>query len=257
MSSVSLFAFFLLSHFVLLPSAEEEKSIHPNCPSFQCGKFSTIGFPFAKSSHPRCGLLTVNCDETTPTIQLPLGRRSTRPYEVISISHINTTQYIRVKDLSLWEYLNTNKCEYLLVFTNFTLPNSPFMSFKLITPIQTLFKCNRTLRFTSPRNTKKMRCGDYKIYHTHSNKASQSFPSGCSTIQLPVQEHSHKDELIITAEFELEVHVSDACSSCYSRGGLCKLIGNRGKFHCNITEKDIDNGITQKGLYLHIYSKCM
>ncbi|KAK7859852.1 hypothetical protein CFP56_002216 [Quercus suber] len=91
-----------------------------------------------------------------------------------------------------------------------------------------------------------MRCGNHKIYHTHSNKASQSFPSGCSTIQLPVQEHSHKDELIITAEFELEVHVSNACSSCYSRGGLCKLIGNKGKFHCNITEKDIDIGITQK-----------
>ncbi|KAK4607920.1 hypothetical protein RGQ29_001654 [Quercus rubra] len=174
MSSVSLFAFFLLSHFVLLPSAEEEKSIHPNCPSFQCGKFSTIGFPFAKSSHPRCGLLTVNCDETTPTIQLPLGRRSIRPYEVISISHINTTQYIRVKDLSLWEYLNTNKCEYLLVFTNLLSQFSIYV-FKLITPIQTLLNAIALFVFTSPRNTKKMRCGDYKIYHTHSNKASQSF----------------------------------------------------------------------------------
>ena len=32
----------------------------------------------------------------------------------------------------------------------------------------------------------------------------------------------------------LEVHVSDVCSSCYSREGLCEL-DNKGKFHCTIT----------------------
>ena len=101
-----------------------------------------------------------------------------------------------------------------------------------------------------------MRCGDYKIYHTHSNKASQSFPFGCSTIQLPVQEHSHEAELNMTAEYDLEVRVSEACSRCYSRGGLCEL-DNKGEFNCTVTEeafrKGIDIGITQKFLFLHTH----
>ena len=50
----------------------------------------------------------------------------------------------------------------------------------------------------------------------------------------------------------LEVHVSDVCSSCYSRGGLCE-VDNKGKFHCTITEKGIEIGITQKFLVLHTY----
>nr|POE64381.1 hypothetical protein CFP56_12427 [Quercus suber] len=87
-----------------------------------------------------------------------------------------------------------------------------------------------------------MSCGDYNIYYTHSNEAAQSFPSGCSTIQLPVQEnYSHKAELNITAEFDLEVRVSDACSRCYSRGGLCEL-DKKGEFNCTVTEEAFQKG---------------
>ena len=50
----------------------------------------------------------------------------------------------------------------------------------------------------------------------------------------------------------LEVHVSDVCSSCYSRGGLCEL-DNKGKFHCTITEKGIEIGITQVFGPTHIH----
>ncbi|KAM3692980.1 hypothetical protein ACJW31_08G130300 [Castanea mollissima] len=93
-----------------------------------------------------------------------------------------------------------------------------------------------------------MSCGDYNIYYTHSNEASQSFPSGCSTIQLPVQEHySHKAELNITAEFDLEVRVSDACSRCYSRGGLCEL-DKKGEFNCTITEKAFQKATSFAGI---------
>ncbi|XP_075636337.1 LEAF RUST 10 DISEASE-RESISTANCE LOCUS RECEPTOR-LIKE PROTEIN KINASE-like 2.4 [Castanea sativa] len=241
MASVFLFVFFLLSHFVLLHSAEEVQRKLQNCSPFQCGKFGNIGFPVTNIPPPFCGLLPVICDQTAPTIQLPQGPWSGRPYEVINISYTNyTTQTIRIRDLSLWEYLNTSKCEYLI---NFTLPNSPLISFKLTTPNQTLIKCSRTLNITSPTNLEYMSCRDYNIYYTHSNEASQSFPSGCSTIQLPVQEHySHKAELNITAEFDLEVHVSDACSRCYSRGGLCEL-DKKGEFNCTVTEKAFQKGI--------------
>lgn len=229
MATVFLFVFFVLSHLVLLLSAEEEKRNAQSCSSFQCGKFGMIGFPFRlnKIRYYNCGFLPVNCDQTPPTIQLPLGF-SKGAYEVINISYTNTTQSTLVKDLSLSEYLNTNKCEYL---TNFSLPKSPFISFKLTTPNRNLFKCNRTLDSNSYKKFKYMNCGDHNFYYSHSNESTPSIISSqCSIIQLPVKEHSDNNELNLTAEFELEVHVSDACSSCRGRGGICC---GKGKFNCH------------------------
>ncbi|KAM3692977.1 hypothetical protein ACJW31_08G130100 [Castanea mollissima] len=219
MASVSLFAFFVLSHLVLLHSAEEEgKRENPDCRHFQCGKLGNISFPFTKIPPPFhfCGL-HVKCDEPHPMIQLTPGDWwSERRYEVINISYTNTTPHIRVKDHRLLEYLTTNKCENL---DNFTLPNSSLISFKLTTPNRTLFKCNRALHSTSPRNFKKIICGDYNIYYSPSNEASWSFLPECTTIQLPVNETSHEDELNLIAEFDLELHVSEDCSSCYGKEG--------------------------------------
>jgi hypothetical protein len=47
----------------------------------------------------------------------------------------------------------------------------------------------------------------------------------------PTKEHPDKDELfsLLSAEFDLEVHVSDACSSCHARGGLCEVLDEEGK----------------------------
>ena len=247
MASVPLFVFFFLSHLVLLHSAEaEEKRKWPDClPLFQCGKFGTIGFPFINSSHPsRCGLLPVNCDGTPPTIQLPVGL-SVKPYEVINISYTDSRQSIRIKDFSLFKYFLTDKCEYL---TDFTLPNSPLISFKLTTPIKTLFKCNRILDDTSPRDFKYRSCGDYNIYYS-----SPRFASQCSIIQTPVIENAVKDEVNLTAVYSLEIHVSDACSSCYSREGLCRL-DHKGKFRCAIAKKGIDIGILQNILVLQLHT---
>ena len=70
---------------------------------------------------------------------------------------------------------------------------------------------------------------NYNFYYSPLNKASQSSPSGCLPIQLPVNETSNKDELNLIAEFDLELHVSDDCSSCHFKEG-----------------KGIDIGITQK-----------
>ena len=240
MASVSLFVFFVLSHLVLLHSAEKEKKReNPFCLPFQCGKLGNISFPFTKIPFRSqfCGLMHVKCDEPHPTIKLPLDdQRRERRYEVINISHTITTQHIRVKDLWLLEYLNTNKCENL---ANFTFPHSPSIPLKPTTPSRTLFKCNRTLHSTPHRNFKNVTCRDnYNFYYSPLNEASQSSPSGCSSIQLPVNESSHKDELNLTAEFDLELHVSGNCSRCHGEG------------------KGIDNGITQKcfGAHTHVHS---
>ncbi|KAK4607918.1 hypothetical protein RGQ29_001652 [Quercus rubra] len=232
MACVSLFVFFLLTHLLLLHSAEEVNRTVPNCSPFQCGKLGIIGFPFTDSSNPICGLLPVKCDEIPPTIQLGWNRG---PYEVINISYTNTTLFTRIKDLLLSNALNTQKCESV---TNFTLPNSPFISFKLTTPSQTLFKCNSTLGIASPRNFTYRSCGVYSLYYSHLNDNSQCFPAQCSIIQLPRKKHSDKDALfsLLSAEFELEVNVSEACSSCYSGGGHCELEQN-GEFQCAIAKK--------------------
>ena len=234
MASVSLFVFFVLSHLLLLHSAiEEGKRENPYCRHFQCGKLGNISFPFTKIPSPSqfCRLMQVVCDETPPMILLPLGVQSERRYEVLNISYTDTIQHIRVKDHFLLEYLKSNKCPY---FDNFAFPNFPFISFK---PNRTLFKCN--LNITAPRNFKKMTCRRYNIYYSPSNEASQNLSSECSTIQLPVNETSHKDELNLIAEFDLELHVSDDCSSCHGKEG-----------------KGIDIGITQKcfDAHTHVHS---
>ncbi|KAK9999686.1 hypothetical protein SO802_019289 [Lithocarpus litseifolius] len=151
-------------------------------------------------------------------IHLPLGDPwSDRRYEVKNISYTNTTPHIRVKDYSILEYLKTNKCENL---ENFAFPHSPIIFFKLITPNRTLFKCNTTLHITPHRNFKSVTCRDHSnFYYSPLNEASQSSPSGCLPIQLPVNETSHKDELNLIAEFDLELHVSDDCSSCHGKEG--------------------------------------
>ena len=211
---------------------------------FQCGKVGTIGFPFTNGSQPSCGLLPINCDGTPPTIQLPVGL-SVKPYEVINISYTDSRQSIRIKDFSLFKYFFTDKCEYL---TDFTLPNSPLISFKLTTPIKTLFKCNRILDDTSPRDFKYRSCGDYNIYYS-----SPRFASLFSIIQTPVIENAVKDEVNLTAVYSLEIHVSDACGSCYSREGLCRL-DHKGKFRCAIAKKGIDIGILQNILVLQLHT---
>ena len=235
MACVSLFVFFLLSHLFLLHSAEGVNKTLPNCSPFQCGKFGIIDFPFTNSSQPFSFLLPIKCDEKPPTIQLGLSRGQ---YEVINISYTNTKQSTRIKDPLLYNDLVNQNCESL---TNFTIPNSPFISFKLTTPSLTLFKCNRTLGITSPRNFTNTSCGDYNLYYSHLSDNSPSFPSECSIIQLPKKEHSDNDTLfsILSAEFDLEVHASDACSRCYGGAGLCVLDKN-GKFQCVIAEKGID-----------------
>ena len=230
MASLSLFVFFVLSHLLLLHSAEGENRIPPNCSSFPCGNLGIIGFPFFNSKNLNCdGLLAVDCEGKPPTIQLDLGGRQ---YEVIKISYTNTTQSTtRIKDPLLWDYWYAKKCESV---TNLTFPSSPSISFEITSPNQTLFKCNHNPPITPLPNFKNVSCDDpYNIYYSHSNHSSPTSLSECSIIQLPQNEHPDEHEPF-GAEFDLEVHVSDACSSCHARGGLCEaLVGeDKRKFYC-------------------------
>ncbi|KAM4084466.1 hypothetical protein ACB094_08G134600 [Castanea mollissima] len=219
MASVSLFVFFVLSHLVLLHTAGEEEREHPSCVSFQCGKFRNIRFPFTENPPPGalpiCGLMLEKCNETSPMIHLPLylpWAWSVRKYEVLDFSYTDTTPHIRVKDPFL-EGLKSNICNYI---NNFALPNSLSISFKLTTSSRTLLKCNHDRQIPPPKNLIQS-CGDYDIFYRPSNEAPWSFHPNCTTIQLPVNETSHDDELNLIAEFGLELHVSDDCSRCHGK----------------------------------------
>ena len=72
----------------------------------------------------------------------------------------NATISIRVKDQVFQEHLNRHRCDLL---SNLSLPNSTYISTEITSPIQTLFKCNHTLNFTTSRNLKNRSCGDYII----------------------------------------------------------------------------------------------
>jgi hypothetical protein len=237
MASVSLFVFFVLSHLLLLHSAEEAKKYgYPsNCPPFCCGKLGSIEFPFSDNIHPDCGFCIVNCDEISPTIQLGIDGRS---YDVIKISQSNTT--ISVKDQVFQEHLNLRRCELL---SNLTFPKSTSISFEITTPNQTLFKCKHTLNFTTPRNFKNKSCGDYNIYYSQSNNTSPSFPSECSIIQLTKKRSPLEVDLfaLLTVDFDLEVHVSDDCISCYHSNGQC--LQNKGKFYCATATATAEKGM--------------
>nr|POE92937.1 hypothetical protein CFP56_79200 [Quercus suber] len=149
----------------------------------------------------------------------------------MNISQSNTSYAtIRVKDRVLQEHLNLRRCKLL---DTLTFPNSPFLSFEITTPNQTLFKCKRTLNLTLPRNFKNTSCNDYNIYYSHSNHTSPSFPPECSIIQLPKSGTSPDDAdlyALLTADFNLEVHVSRDDTSFFNRVGQCQYSG--GKFNC-------------------------
>ena len=63
----------------------------------------------------------------------------------------------------------------------------------------------------------------------------------------------HKDER--NFEFLLEWHVSDDCSRCHDKGGLCNIHLDR-KFYCDLGREGIDIEITQKcfDAHTHVHS---
>jgi hypothetical protein len=252
MASVFLFVFFALSNLQLLHSAEEVRYTQ-KCLPFNCGHLGMIGFPFAKTESPECGVFTVDSGDQYSTIQREGGGRR---YEVKNISQDNT---IRIRDTELAEHLNFSRCESL---TNLTFPNSSFISFEIATPNQTLFKCKCTLAISPPKYFYNMSCYDSNIYFTISNDSFPTSLSGCSIILLTMNPLLYQGALyysaedlfsLLTAEFDLGVRISDECYRCYNRGGQRKP-GDNGKLKCGGAHKVIDlAGITRPYLFqIHV-----
>jgi hypothetical protein len=177
MASVFLFVFFLLSHLVLLQSAKEEVRSAHIC---RCEDLDMTGFPYTNMSKPECGYFKVYCrDDKYPvaTIQLEKGGKR---YQFLGTSQNNA---LHIVDIEPWKHLGSQRCKS---FTNLSFPNPSLISFEIVTPIQTFFKCNSTTPDTpSPAFFERMNCKDFSIYYNNSLGTVPKFLSRCSIIHLP------------------------------------------------------------------------
>ncbi|KAF5442368.1 hypothetical protein F2P56_035031 [Juglans regia] len=231
MASVSaLFVFFLLSYLVLLLSAQPEETYSShNCHPFRCGDLDRIGFPFANTTHPKCGVGIVSCNNETETIQLAVTDE--RQYEVINISWIpdqpNAAYVLGIRDQEPWENWDSVRCESIKNLSTKYIPKSPSISFEIISPNRNFVRCDRPvpdLPDLGLIELKSIKCRDnYHVYH-HTNRSEDiHIPYGCSIIQLPIKPGPSDGETYITGEFELRVSVRDDCSECYEREGQCQI----------------------------------
>ncbi|KAJ9708242.1 hypothetical protein PVL29_000347 [Vitis rotundifolia] len=225
MGSVSFLVLFILSHSVLLSSAEKEWKHHPNCSFFQCGKLGWLGPPFNNKTNPDCGFCTVvNCSEEAPQIQL---KRGGRHFEVKNIQG-NT---IVIQDEQLQEHLKHGICELIDNLTSSPSPPVSFIPVPTLT-VLTLFKCHRSHNIDLIAEYNYTSCQDYIIHYNRSNHIPPTPPpSGCSIIQYPVNMSTVGIANLfplLTSDITLEVIVSP---DHHHRGGQCQD-DEKGKFKC-------------------------
>lgn len=238
MTPVTLFMFFVLANLAVLHSAEEERN-HTRCPAYffcsdNIGNIST--FPFKSKAHPpECGLYSVDCSQgSSPRIQLEEGGYW---QEFTSISDSNMISMIIIAK-ELRQRLETDPCNDEN-FNDLSLPNPSPISNVSTTYNLTLFKCNHTLDHTSYRDIKLCSSASHTYYISLNNNLS-SPPPQCSVVQLPFRtdlNHLNQTHYNLTADFTLQVIVSQKCYECYDREGICKAYKEEAK--CLIPQQGI------------------
>ncbi|KAL5553090.1 hypothetical protein UlMin_040491 [Ulmus minor] len=217
MAPISLFLLFILTHLLLLSSANDE-TYHPRCPGFLCGR-SHLQFPFYNITNPDCGLYAVDCEEQTPKIQFTKGGH---PFKTEFISPLQDT--VKINDGELERSLDLCKFEDI---ERFALPCPSVISNVSAPNLSTLFKCNRSLAIQAPEGFINISCKDYDIYYSERSDIyySKVLQPECSMIQIPPIHHDLPGNHAINfpIRFDLEVNVNFDCLSCFNfKGGLCK-----------------------------------
>ncbi|KAF3431903.1 hypothetical protein FNV43_RR26639 [Rhamnella rubrinervis] len=160
MASVSILFMLILTHLLLLNSAEEQR-YNLSCEPFVCGKLGEIRFPYKeKSQHGNCGLYNIDCSEPSYTkIQLKEGGYW---YNIVYISQ---TGLIFINDTKLHTQVESRRCESL---ESFGLPSPSKIATVSTQNTVSLFKCNLRLldeNIGLPRDFYNTSCGDYSIYY--------------------------------------------------------------------------------------------
>ncbi|KAJ7954138.1 Protein kinase family protein [Quillaja saponaria] len=241
MAPISFYFFLILSHLVLLLSAEGEKGYVRNCPSsFYCGNLGYRQFPFTSSSRPDCGILVIyDCENPNSSVdkQIELEKKGSR----FKIEEANPdANSVSIHDNVLQEELNSSYCEAIKY--NFTLPrNTPILSFYFPNIVK-VFRCNRSFNINAPgpEYFKSTSCQDYDIYCPRQPEWMNPLPEmpsyfkRCSSYDLPfTSPPTPQDQKIsLSPVLTVELKLSDECRDCYhNRGGQCRL-NNKGIFYC-------------------------
>ncbi|XXG65493.1 hypothetical protein AAC387_Pa05g3177 [Persea americana] len=219
----------LVLHFVQL-EAYDRTECHP----FSCGTVPPIQFPFSNTSTPECGLYQITCaNNSIPMIKLEDHGRS---YVVKSISYEAKQLVIQDDDLLR---RRTHICNSL---HSVTVPASPFLSFKVVTPNFTFFNCKRDQypRLQHPFQLYNFTdCTDSALYY-YPNDSLAALTNNCSVFEFPISEsqvdpyRSKRDLLTLLAVgFGLGWELTRECEECYEKkGGTCSLNGTNRGFIC-------------------------
>ncbi|KAH0756222.1 hypothetical protein KY290_026492 [Solanum tuberosum] len=149
-----------------------------------------------------------------------------------------------IGDLKLQTTLTQHKCQAFN--KNFSLPNSPFMSFHMIN-IKNFYKCisssNNAHNITQKKNNHFVGynmysgCEGFSIYYKLSEDVDEyigadNLPTNCSLIRLPI--HSTHSDLfnMLGPEILVEWKLSDECNECHDGGGQCQT-DKINKFSCH------------------------
>ncbi|XP_059649517.1 LEAF RUST 10 DISEASE-RESISTANCE LOCUS RECEPTOR-LIKE PROTEIN KINASE-like 1.1 [Cornus florida] len=229
MATASLFAFIFLSHLRLIYSAEDDIKSLPTCPqSFLCGNHSPIRFPFTNTTYGQCGIV-MDCDHPVPKVQVG----SQHWYDVSG----TIDKLLEIHDPLLEDHISHKRCND--TFRNLTLTEFPFVSFTINSHnLMTFFKCNNT---PQTEYTSYNKCKGYSIYYKYPENdapAPANLLHECSAIQLPISLWPRLPSTtnptdpfsILTANFGLELHISQDCLNCQLGGGQCLNINE--KFRC-------------------------
>ncbi|KAK6788703.1 hypothetical protein RDI58_012501 [Solanum bulbocastanum] len=238
MALASSFICFLL--FLLLILVQANGRNDSTCPkSFSCGNFTDLRFPYSLPTQPDCGIMSMSgCDaKPFPGIQLVPGGEWYYALEMHNSS-------VWIGDTKLQTTLRQHKCQTFN--KNFSLPNSPFMSFHMIN-IKKFYKCistsNNARNITQQKNDQFAGynmyngCEGFSIYYKLSEDVDEyigadNLPTNCSLIRLPIQS-THGDLFnMLGPEILVEWKLSDECNECHYGGGQCQT-DKANKFSCH------------------------
>ncbi|KAG5603888.1 hypothetical protein H5410_025380 [Solanum commersonii] len=242
------FLLFLL--LILVQAKGRNDSTRPK--SFSCGNFTDLRFPYSTPTQPDCGIMPMSgCDaKPFPRIQLVPGGEWYYALEMHNSS-------VWIGDTKLQTTLRQHKCQAFN--KNFSLPNSPFMSFHMIN-INNFFKCisssNNTRNITQKKSdhfagyNMYNGCEGFSIYYKLSEDVDEyigadNLPTNCSLIRLPI--HSSHGDLFnwLGPEILVEWKLTDECNECHYGGGQCQT-DKTNKFSCHKDAKTPTSSTDQR-----------
>ncbi|XP_061989753.1 LEAF RUST 10 DISEASE-RESISTANCE LOCUS RECEPTOR-LIKE PROTEIN KINASE-like 1.1 [Rosa rugosa] len=231
MAPFTLFISFLLTTLAVLHSAKAERN-YTRCPPYLCNG-GNISFPFKYWAHPReCGLYSVDCSEAFSRIQLKEGGYW---HEFSSISESNNISIIINKELQ--QRLERIHCDDKS-FDDLSLPSPSPISNVSTTSNLTLLKCSNDLEKT--HGDLKLGCSSasHTNYYICPNYIPR-LPPPCPVVHLPrlpgwnPLNQPHSD---LTVNFTVQVTVSEKCSECYDKGGIC--LADERESNCSVALKE-------------------